>query len=237
MDAEVLIHTDNVELFLLLKHILETEGFPARICVDPKELLDAIQTEKAVAILLDCSSRGEEAPGLCRQIRTAGGDEVTVAALANSLEAELSRDLHAAGVDTVLFRPLKPIVLLSLLKRLHTKLPHDPRPRAAPELIFRHADIEMNVTRVRVTRNGHAVRLSALQFRLLLHLMRTPDIVHSREDLIAAGWPREAEVEPRTVDIHIGHIRRALNRYGPNIIRTVRSVGYSLDEVAQPIQK
>ncbi|WP_440531381.1 winged helix-turn-helix domain-containing protein [Sinorhizobium fredii] len=66
--------------------------------------------------------------------------------------------------------------------------------------------------------------------------MRTPDIVHSREDLIAAGWPREAEVEPRTVDIHIGHIRRALNRYGPNIIRTVRSVGYSLDEVAKPIQ-
>jgi two-component system phosphate regulon response regulator PhoB len=104
---------------------------------------------------------------------------------------------------------------------------------AAAEQIYRH-DIEMNVPRVRVTRNGNIVSLSALQFRLLLHLMKMPDVVHSRDDLIAAGWPPEAEVEPRTVDIHIGHIRRALNRYGPDVIRTVRSVGYALDALAQP---
>jgi two-component system phosphate regulon response regulator PhoB len=64
--------------------------------------------------------------------------------------------------------------------------------------------------------------------------MKMPNVVHSRDDLIAAGWPPEAEVELRTVDIHIGHIRRTLNQYGPDVIRTVRSIGYALDELAPP---
>jgi two-component system phosphate regulon response regulator PhoB len=229
MHAGVLIYTANAELFLLLEYILETEGFPVQLCSDASEMIVTIETERPLAVLIDCSDRRLEAPGLCRRIK-AIRDRLPVAVFANTL----SKDLSSLGIDVVICTPYDPRHLLAFLNGIRTNLPGDSRPGVSREQIFRHADIEMNVTRVRVTRNGQTVSLSALQFRLLLHLMKMPNVVHSRDDLIAAGWPPEAEVEPRTVDIHIGHIRRALNQYGPDVIRTVRSIGYSLDGLAAP---
>ncbi|MDL2205228.1 winged helix-turn-helix domain-containing protein [Brucella intermedia] len=75
-----------------------------------------------------------------------------------------------------------------------------------------------------------------MQFRLLEALMQKPEIVWSRQELIDAVWGQGAIVEPRTVDIHIGHIRRALARYGPNLVRTVQGWGYALDRSAAPLQ-
>lgn len=236
MHAGVLIYTGDAELFLLLEYILEAEGFPVRLCVHESELLAAIQTEEPLAVLVDCSDSRPRESSLCRRIREASGDRVPVAALTSALGAEFSRYTDASAVDAVICSPYDPCRLLAFLKGIRANLPFDSRPGAAPEQIYRHAGIEMNVPSVRVTRNGQPVYLSALQFRLLLHLMKMPDVVHSRDDLIAACWPREAEVEPRTVDIHIGHIRRALNRFGPDIIRTVRSVGYALDALDQPLR-
>ncbi|QFI69590.1 response regulator transcription factor [Sinorhizobium alkalisoli] len=231
MHAGVLIYTGDAELFLLLEYILEAEGFPVRLCVDESELLAATRTEKPLAVLIDCSDSRPGEFSLCRRIRKASGDRVPVAALTNAAGAEFNCD--APGIDTIISSPFDPRRLLAFLEGIRTNLSQWSRPGTAPERIYRHADIEMNVPSVRVIRNGHAVHLSALQFRLLLHLMKMPEVVHSRDDLIAACWPREAEVEPRTVDIHIGHIRRALNRFGPDVIRTVRSVGYALGPLSQ----
>jgi two-component system phosphate regulon response regulator PhoB len=229
MHAGVLIHTGNAELFLLLEYILETEGFSVRLCSDASELIGTIETERPLAVLVDCSDRRLEAPGLCGHIK-AISERLPVAVFTNAS----STDLSSLGIDVVICSSYDPRHLLAFLKGIQTNLPHDSRPDVSSEQIFQHADIEMNVGRVRVTRNGHTVSLSALQFRLLLHLMKMPNVVHSRDDLIAAGWPPEAEVEPRTVDIHIGHIRRALNQFGHDVIRTVRSIGYSLDGLTAP---
>lgn len=229
MDTGVLIQTDNVELFLLLKHILEAEGVRAGICTHPGELDHSIRTEDPVAVLLDVSNPCVSVLDLCRQAKAAGSGDIAVAAFTNWLSADLGRDLHAAGVDAILYRPFNPELLLAFLKGLRADVPRSSLPRPASELVFRRADIEINVARVRVVRDGHVVNLSALQFRLLLQLMRAPDVVHSRENLIEECWPHDVEVQPRTVDIHIGHVRRALNRHGPDIIRTVRSMGYSLE--------
>lgn len=229
MHAGVLIYTCNAELFLLLEYILETEGFPVRHCSNVSELVGTIGVRKPLAVLVDCSDRQLEAYGLCRRIK-ATSDRPPVAVLTNAP----SNDLRSLGIDVVICSPYDPRHLLAFLKGIQMSLPCSSRADVSREQIFRHADIEMNVTRIRVMRNGHAVSLSALQFRLLLQLLKMPDVVHSRDDLIAAGWPPEAEVEPRTVDIHIGHIRRALNQFGPDVIRTVRSIGYSLDGVAAP---
>ncbi|MBP1884738.1 response regulator transcription factor [Sinorhizobium mexicanum] len=227
MTAGILIQTENVQLFLLLKHILAAERFEVGICSHPRELLDAIHAETPAAVLLDCSNRNGDLPDVCRRIKAARGGNIAIAAFANAPNADhgLTR---VAGIDAVICSPFDPAVLLDFLTRLRASMPS--RLDITPETVLRYADVVMNVAGVRVTRNGHVVDLTALQFRLLLHLMRQPAMVHSREDLIAAGWPPEAEVEPRTVDIHIGHVRRALNRHGADIIRTVRSVGYSLDE-------
>lgn len=75
-----------------------------------------------------------------------------------------------------------------------------------------------------------------LQFRLLEALMQKPEFVWSRQDLIDAVWGQGAIVEPRTVDIHIAHIRRALVRHGQNLVRTAQGRGYALDQWADPLQ-
>lgn len=227
--GHVLIYTGNAELFRLLEYILDAEGFSVRLCDDPGGLLSAIRAERPLAVLADCSGPRAEALSLCRRINDAGGGQVRVAAFAQAYWADIGRDLDDLGVDMVICRPIEPRRLLRFLWDIRANLAAGSRPCVAPEQTFRHADVEMSLARVQVTRSGQTVSLSALQFRLLLQLMKMPEVVHSRDELIAAGWPPETEVEPRTVDIHIGHIRRALNRYGPDIIRTVRSVGYSLN--------
>ncbi|WP_407026616.1 winged helix-turn-helix domain-containing protein [Agrobacterium rosae] len=80
---------------------------------------------------------------------------------------------------------------------------------------------------MRVRRGDADITLSALHFRLLVHLAKHADRVVSRDELIACCWPTGAIVEPRTVDIHVGRIRQALNQSGANVIRTVRSIGYA----------
>ncbi|MDI6838009.1 MAG: response regulator transcription factor [Rhizobiaceae bacterium] len=227
--GHILIYTEDAELFLLIEYILEVEGFSVRLCTDREELLTLAAVERPSAVLIDCSGSHADAPTLCRSINRAADGRVRIAAFAQARWDECGRDLNAVGVDVVICRPIEPRRLLAFLGDIRKDVTTDCRPHTRPEQSYSHADIEINVARVRVTRKGHPVRLSALQFRLLLHLMKTPQAVHNREELITAGWPPDVEVEPRTVDVHIGHIRRALNRYGPEVIRTVRSVGYSLD--------
>jgi two-component system phosphate regulon response regulator PhoB len=92
------------------------------------------------------------------------------------------------------------------------------------------ADVRIDLNTYRVYRNGRRVELGPIEFRLLCHLMTRSPAVLSRQNLIAAAWPRNVLVEPRTVDAHVGRLRRALTRRGEtDIIRTVRSAGYSFD--------
>jgi two-component system phosphate regulon response regulator PhoB len=91
-------------------------------------------------------------------------------------------------------------------------------------------EIEMDLAAHRVQRAGRPVQLTPSEFRLLRHLMENPRRVFSREQLLDSVWGRDREIEARTVDVQIRRVRRALNEAGgPDLIRTVRSAGYSLD--------
>ncbi|WP_264396704.1 winged helix-turn-helix domain-containing protein [Rhizobium acaciae] len=92
-------------------------------------------------------------------------------------------------------------------------------------------DLELDMNSYRVRRNGRIVHLTPTGFRLLSHLMEEPHRVYSRDELKSAVWPETIHVGPRTVDVHIGHLRAALNKVGrQDFVRTVRSVGYALSE-------
>ncbi|ULJ74301.1 winged helix-turn-helix transcriptional regulator [Rhizobium gallicum] len=92
-------------------------------------------------------------------------------------------------------------------------------------------DIELDLASHRVCRNGRTIHLAPTQFRLLEHLMRNPYRAYSRDELQNAAWPRAVHIGPRTIDVHIGNLRAALNRDSDrDLIRTVRSVGYALSE-------
>jgi two-component system, OmpR family, phosphate regulon response regulator PhoB len=100
---------------------------------------------------------------------------------------------------------------------------------AGEQLAF--SDLEMDLAAHKVKRAGSMVPLGPTEFRLLRHFMENPARVFSRERLLDAVWGREADIEERTVDVHIRRLRKALNAgVGAELIRTVRSAGYSLDE-------
>ena len=90
-----------------------------------------------------------------------------------------------------------------------------------------YADIDMDLAAHRVRRGGHPVKLGPTEYRLLRHLLERPGRVLSRQQLLEAVWPHSEEIELRTVDVHIRRLRVALGE--PDIVRTVRSAGYSLD--------
>jgi two-component system phosphate regulon response regulator PhoB len=103
------------------------------------------------------------------------------------------------------------------------------RPALAGEQLS-YGDLEMDLDAHRVRRGGRSVQLGPTEFRLLRHFLERPGRVFSRERLLDAVWPHDPEIDARTVDVHIRRLRKALNEGGlPDVIRTVRSAGYSLD--------
>ena len=103
------------------------------------------------------------------------------------------------------------------------------RPALAGELLT-YADVEMDVTAHRVRRGGDQIALGPTEFRLLRHFLEHPGRVFSRERLLDTVWSHDPEIDVRTVDVHVRRLRQALNAGDrPDLLRTVRSAGYSLD--------
>ncbi|OJY78704.1 MULTISPECIES: response regulator transcription factor [unclassified Rhizobium] len=223
MEFRILVCAQDVQIFLLLRHVLATEGFMA-FCVDSlKEAEDRLCDPDVRAVIADCSTCAVDAASL-RNLKIARFD-LSIALFCNRPNSQLNE----AGADLVLAHPFDPACLIGFLRRLRLDALIERNDARAEVNILRFADLEMNIATAKVRRNGHALVLTALQFRLLRYLLMSPKAVRSREELIAAAWPMGIDVEPRTVDIHIGHIRRALKRAGPDLVRTVRARGYALD--------
>lgn len=223
MEFRILIYSRDAQLFLLLQHVLATEGFVASLAGGADDLLKLVSNDGVRAVVIDSSAIRVDLYAL-----RAKHPQISFIVLSNQSAATAGFGNGAADVDLVLTRPFNPSRLIQFLRRLRVEAVVSKGGSRPAETLLRFADLEMNSTTVKVRRSGHDVPLTALQFRLLRHLLKNPEIVQSREDLIAACWSREAEVEPRTVDIHMGHIRRALKKFGPDLIRTVRSHGYAL---------
>jgi two-component system, OmpR family, phosphate regulon response regulator PhoB len=106
------------------------------------------------------------------------------------------------------------------------------KPSSAQDLLT-YGGLVMDLSAHRVLRGGRAIHLGPTEFRLLRFLLERPGRVYSREQLLDAVWGRDIYVEPRTVDVHIRRLRKAINAPGESdLIRTVRSAGYALDETA-----
>jgi two-component system phosphate regulon response regulator PhoB len=224
----VLIVEDEAPLVALLRYNLEKEGFAVAEAADGEEALLQIAERRPDAVLLDWMLPLVSGIEVCRQIRRAPATRSmpVIMLTARGEEGDRVRGLNSGADDYV----VKPFSLGELVARLRAVIR-----RAQPnadEQMLRYADVTMDLVAHRVSRAGKPVHLGPTEFRLLRHFLQYPRRVFSREQLLDQVWSQDAEIELRTVDVHIRRLRKALNEVGTgDLLRTVRSVGYALDRV------
>ena len=227
MTARVLIVEDEAPLAELLRYNLEAEGFRVSHAETGEEAEILVAEERPDLVLLDWMLPQVSGIELCRRLRTRPETRAIpiVMLTARGEEGDRIRGLSTGADDYV----VKPFSLPELMARVKAILRRASPDRMADRL--KAGDIELDRAAHRVTRGLREVRLGPTEFRLLEFLMESPGRVLSRTQLLDGVWGRDAFVDERTVDVHIGRLRKALNRNDalPDPIRTVRSAGYSLD--------
>ena len=231
MDPLILIIEDEAALVAMLEYNLESAGFRTASASDGEQALDMIDEERPDLIVLDWMLPRLSGIELCRRLRrrAATRDTPIVMLTARSEEGDRIRGLET-GADDYVTKPFSPSELLARIRAVLRRS----RPSFGAETVA-HGDVVMDLTGRKVSRGGREVRLGPTEFRLLHHFLEHPGRVYSRAQLLDAVWGRDADVEDRTVDVHIRRLRKALNaRDEPDIIRTVRTAGYALATDAAP---
>lgn len=232
--AAVAILTENADYFAMLKHILSTEGTRAVLC-DRNEVGDRVVQPDIVGLILDVDRDHNGAASICQRIKSCDKTEdLPILAIIPNGDTKAYMELMRAGADQCLIRPFWPPHLLSFLEGINP-FRQQPVATTSPNAPLQLGEIELWPERKRVSVSGIELTLGPIEFKLLEHLLTAPGRVFSRDELIAAAWPNEVYVQPRTVDVHIGRIRRHLKKAaGFEIIRTARSSGYAIDVASQP---
>ncbi|MGF1625085.1 MAG: phosphate regulon transcriptional regulator PhoB [Alphaproteobacteria bacterium] len=230
MEPLILIAEDEPAIVELVRYNLEHEGFRTVVALDGEEALIAVAEQKPDLVLLDWMLPLVSGLEICRQIRRGNGTrELPVIMLtARGEETDRVRGLES-GADDYVVKPFSPNELMARVRALLRRSSAIGR---AETLVYE--DLAMDLGAHRVTRGGAPVHVGPTEYRLLRHFLSHPGRVFSREQLLDAVWGRDVYVEPRTVDVHIRRLRRAINARGePDVIRTVRSAGYALDSSGQ----
>ena len=222
----VLVVEDEPALVTLLRYNLEREGFAVNEAHDGEEALLQLRETTPDAVLLDWMLPRISGIEVCRQIRRAPAwrDLPVIMLTARGDEGDRVRGLDS-GADDYVVKPFSPGELVARLRAVIRRV----RPASTAETL-RFADIAMDLSAHRVRRGNSTVHLGPTEFRLLRFFLERPGRVFSREQLLDAVWGRDAELELRTVDVHIRRLRKALNEGDrDDVIRTVRAAGYALD--------
>ncbi|TVQ57180.1 MAG: phosphate regulon transcriptional regulatory protein PhoB [Rhodobacteraceae bacterium] len=227
MSARILVVEDEEALCALLDYNLGKEGFTVDVRKDGEEALVAMLEQKPDLILLDWMLPKVSGIEICRQVRARGEtrDIPIIMLTARGEEDDRIRGLDT-GADDYL---TKPFSMTELMARVRAVLRRT-RPTLTGD-VATFGDIILDRETRRVRRGGREVHLGPTEFRLLDCLLQRPGRVFSREQLLDMVWGRDVYVEARTVDVHVGRLRKALNARGErDPIRTVRAAGYALDE-------
>jgi len=222
----VLVVEDEDALATLLQYNLEKEGYQVALAADGEEALMLVDERLPDLVVLDWMLPKISGIELCRRLR--GRSETRnmpiMMLTARGEESDRIRGLDTGADDYV----TKPFSMTELAARIRAVLRRI-RPGLAEDRVSQ-GDITMDRVAHRVRRSGREIHLGPTEFRLLDYLMQHPGRVFSREQLLDSVWGSDVYVEARTVDVHIGRLRKALNNDEEvDPIRTVRSAGYSLD--------
>jgi two-component system phosphate regulon response regulator PhoB len=226
MRPKILLVEDDANLVELVRYNLDKEGFDVIATHDGEEALVMAEEERPDVVVLDWMIASLSGIEVCRRLRRSAETAAIpiIMLTARAEEGDRVRGLET-GADDYVTKPFSPRELVARVRALLRRL----RPALSGGYLD-YGGIVMDTTAHKVTRDGVPVQLGPTEFRLLRHLLEHPGRVFSREQLLDAVWGRDVYVEQRTVDVHIRRLRKAINGEDrPDLIRTVRSAGYSLD--------
>ncbi|MFN5027015.1 MAG: phosphate regulon transcriptional regulator PhoB, partial [Candidatus Fonsibacter sp.] len=226
MGANIFIVEDEKPIITLLQYNLEKEGYKVNFSETGEEGIQSIKKNVPDLIILDWMLPDFSGIEVCKQIKKINKlKNIPVLMLTAKSEEEDKVRGFESGVDDYVTKPFsyKEILLRvkSLLKRT--------KPTLVEDISIFH-DLKVDRITKRIFRGDKEIKVGPTEFRLLDFLIKSPKRVYSREQLLNNIWGNEINVEARTADVHIRRLRKAINIEGlPELIRTVRSSGYSLD--------
>ena len=224
--SRILVVEDDADIASLIVHYLGPAGHDSEVVPNGSDAVAAARRQPPDLVILDRMLPGLDGLEICRALR-ADADLGAVPILMLTARAEEVDRIAGfeTGADDYVTKPFSPKELVARVAAVMRRV----RPALAGEQLS-YADLEMDVTRHRVRRNGEVVTLGPTEFRLLKHFLEHPGRVFSREQLLDSVWTHDPDIDARTVDVHVRRLRQALNGVArPDLIRTVRSAGYSLD--------
>lgn len=227
MKPKILIVEDEEAISLVLKYNLEAKDYNVDIVARGDDAEIYLQESVPDLLILDWMLPGISGIELCRRLRSKEStrDLPIIMLTARGEEADRVRGFELGADDYV----VKPFSLPEFLARVSALLR-----RATPDLVsstLKSGDIELDREIHRIYRGGKEIHLGPTEFRLLEFLMHRPGRVFSREQLLDGVWGRDVYVDERTVDVHIGRLRKAVNKSRmKDPIRTVRGSGYAFDD-------
>ncbi len=224
--ATILVVEDEEALALLLKYNLEKEGYQVLIEARGNKVLSVVEKNCPSLILLDWMLPELSGIDICKLIRSKPDlKKIPIIMLtAKGQEEDKIKGLNAGADDYV----TKPFSVPELMARVKANMRRAPEIVTTKEIVYE--DIKIDLIQKKVFRGENYVHLGPTEFRLLKLLAENPGQVFSREFLLKNVWGNNIYVESRTIDVHIRRLRKALNAFGDDYIRTVRATGYALDK-------
>ncbi len=226
--ATIMIVEDEQAIAVLLKYNLERAGYQTITVTHGNRVISAVEKHLPSLILLDWMLPEISGLDLCKILRN--NPELKnipiIMLTAKGQEEDKVVGLSAGADDYV----TKPFSVPELLARIKTNLRRVSSTTAPIKKEYSFQDIVLNMVEKKVFRGENYVRIGPTEFRILQLLIAHPRQVFSRQDLLREIWGNNVYVEMRTIDVHIRRLRKSLNEFGPDYIRTIRATGYSIDD-------
>jgi len=224
MGSIILIIEDEIAQAQILQYNLEAEGFEVKHATTAEDGLYMAKEDVPDLIILDWMLPDLAGIEVCRQIKS-GVQTKSIPIImltARGTEDDKVRGLNVGADDYM----VKPHSIKELIARIRANL----RKSGVSDTELRYGDIILNTETHRVKRDGVNIKLGPTEFKLLHTFLKRPKRVYSRSQLLDLVWGKDIYVDERTVDVHIGRLRKALGEKSKkNMIRTIRSAGYALD--------
>ena len=228
MKQKVLVVEDDKDIQEIIEYNFTSEGYEVITCSDGEDAIDLIRHETPDLVILDWMLPNLSGSEILRQVRSSKKIRKTPIIMLTARTEEIDKlKAFDTGADDYITKPFSNAELIARTKALLRRSIDN---NDSDTLVFH--DIELNRDKKRVFRGRNEIKLGPVEFKLLEVFLMRPGQVFNREQLLDKVWGNDIYVEERTVDVHVGRLRRALNRgkMKKDPIRTVRSAGYSLNE-------